>query len=176
MMIFQSNLLHNSDHEISFHIELIASKWAWKRHPLLTEVLTVMGIPPYLWQMMVRLVILTVQKNTVYFSALFQLSSTGICDAFCKIKCSSTIRGSLASKSNFDQLSYLFQCVVKAPVGPRRTISVWVVDISDNLDLSLFLLTVILCKTEIMVLPSLSQVLARKKINKNKNKIISQML
>lgn len=77
--------------------------------------------------------------------------------------CAFLLSGSLASKSNFDQLSYLFQCVVKASEGPRRTISGWVVDISDNLDLSLFLLMVILCRTEIMILPSLSQVLAGKK-------------
>lgn len=56
-----------------------------------------------------------------------------------------------------------FQCVVKASEGPRRTISGWVVDVSDNLDLSLFLLMVILCRTEIMILPSLSQVLTEKK-------------
>lgn len=58
-------------------------------------------------------------------------------------------------------------------IEPRRTISGWAVDIADNLDLCLFLLTAIHCKTEIIPLPSLSQVLA---VQKKETINISQML
>lgn len=115
-------------------------------------------------------VILRAGKNTLYFSALIELYPLG----FVLV----VYFGLLVFVLFFSGLSILllpgevglpnnilanFLTFLIPFIEPRRTISVWAVDIADNLDLCFFLLTAILSKTEIIPLPSLSQVLGVQK-------------
>lgn len=116
-------------------------------------------------------VILTAGKNTLYFSALIGLPPSGICvgglfwfAGFCFVFFSGLSILLLPGEVWFPRNIFTnFLTFLIPSIEPRRTISGWAVDIADNLDLCLFLLTAIHCKTEIIPLPSLSQVLAVQK-------------